>query len=94
MRELSRIDAWLAPGEQLRSWFNPVFRVTTSLIFIIGGIGHFAAHDYMLERMEESPAILAPCKVGFGLLGSAHAAAPLIGFLLHVRSAKPRARTF
>ena len=55
MRELTRIDAWLAPGEQLRASFDPVFRVTTSLIFIIGGIGHFAAHDYMLERMEESP---------------------------------------
>ncbi len=55
MRELARIDAWLAPGEQLRSWFDPVFRATTSLIFIIGGIGHVAAHDTMLERMAESP---------------------------------------
>ena len=55
MKELTQIDAWLAPGEQLRSWIDPVFRVTTSLIFIIGGIGHFAAHDDMLQRMNESP---------------------------------------
>ena len=55
MKELTLIDTWLAPGEQLRTWFDPVFRVTTSLIFIIGGIGHFAAHDHMLQRMEESP---------------------------------------
>ena len=55
MKELTQIDAWLAPRERLRSWFDPVFRVTTSLIFIIGGIGHFAAHDHMLLRMEESP---------------------------------------
>ena len=55
MKELTQIDAWLAPGKQLRSWFDPVFRVATSLIFIIGGIGHFAAHDDMLQRMEESP---------------------------------------
>ena len=55
MKELALIDAWLAPGKQLRSWFDPVFRVATSLIFIIGGIGHFAAHDNMLQRMDESP---------------------------------------
>ena len=55
MKELAQIDAWLAPGEQLRSWFDPVFRVATSLIFVVGGIGHFAAHDYMLQRMAESP---------------------------------------
>ena len=55
MKELTQIDAWLAPDEQLRAWFDPLFRVATSLIFIIGGIGHFAAHDDMLQRMEESP---------------------------------------
>ena len=55
MRTLTQIDAWLTPGEQLRDWLDPVFRIATSLIFIIGGIGHFAAHDYMLERMAESP---------------------------------------
>ncbi len=55
MKALRQIDTWLAPGEQLRSWLDPVFRIATSLIFIIGGIGHFAAHDYMLGRMAESP---------------------------------------
>ncbi len=55
MKTLTQIDAWLAPGERLHMWFDPVFRVTTSLIFIVGGLGHFAAHDYMLERMAESP---------------------------------------
>ena len=55
MRQLTQVDSWLAPGEQLRSWFDPVFRIATSLIFIVGGIGRFAAHDTMLERMAESP---------------------------------------
>lgn len=55
MKALTQIDRWLAPGEQLRSWVDPVFRIAISLIFIIGGIGHFAAHDYMLQRMAESP---------------------------------------
>lgn len=55
MKQLAQIDSWLAPGENLRSWFDPVFRIATSLIFIVGGIGHFAAHDDMLQRMEESP---------------------------------------
>ena len=41
MKELTQIDAWLAPGEQHRFWLDPVFRVATSLIFIVGGIGHF-----------------------------------------------------
>ncbi|MBW8294454.1 MAG: DoxX family protein [Sphingopyxis sp.] len=32
-----------------------VFRVLTSLIFIIGGLGHFGQHQMMLDRMVESP---------------------------------------
>ncbi|WP_051054961.1 DoxX family protein [Afipia broomeae] len=32
-----------------------VFRVCLSLIFIIGGLGHFVEHRQMLERMAESP---------------------------------------
>ena len=55
MKQLAQIDTWLAPRDQLRTWFDPVFRVATSMIFIIGGIGHFGAHEYMLERMAESP---------------------------------------
>lgn len=55
MRPLTQVDAWLAPAGERRSRFDPVFRVATSLIFIIGGVGHFAAHDDMRQRMEESP---------------------------------------
>lgn len=55
MKKLTQIDASLAPGERLRMWFDPVFRVATSAIFIVGGLGHFGSHNYMLERMAESP---------------------------------------
>ena len=34
---------------------DPVFRLCLSLIFIIGGLGHFLAHEYMLGRMALSP---------------------------------------
>lgn len=34
---------------------DPVFRVLTSLIFIVGGLGHFARHDAMLNRIADSP---------------------------------------
>lgn len=55
MKQLTLIDTWLAPTESLRAWIDPVFRVSISLIFIIGGIGHFGAHDHMLQRMQGSP---------------------------------------
>lgn len=55
MNKLMQIDTWLAPGDARRWWFDPIFRVATSLIFIVGGIGHFGEHNYMLERMAESP---------------------------------------
>lgn len=32
-----------------------IFRVSLSLIFIIGGLGHFVEHRQMLERIAESP---------------------------------------
>ena len=32
-----------------------VFRITISLIFIVGGLGHFGEHQYMLDRMATSP---------------------------------------
>lgn len=31
------------------------FRVMFSLIFIVGGLGHFGQHDHMLERLQSSP---------------------------------------
>ena len=42
----------LRPYEKLS---DPIFRVAFSLIFIIGGLGHFRAHDHMLQRIETSP---------------------------------------
>ncbi len=49
------IEAYIAPSQSLRDWADPVFRVLTSLIFIIGGLGHFGEHQMMLDRMVESP---------------------------------------
>jgi putative oxidoreductase len=44
------------------SWasrYNPgahlVFRIATSLIFIIGGLGHFGQSQVMMARIEQSP---------------------------------------
>ncbi len=52
---LSRIEQWITPSERTATIVEPLFRVLTSLIFIIGGMGHFGQHKVMLERMEESP---------------------------------------
>jgi len=32
-----------------------LFRVLFSLIFIVGGLGHFGEHEWMLSRLEASP---------------------------------------
>jgi putative oxidoreductase len=37
------------------SWSDLIFRVLLSLIFVIGGLGHFVQHRQMLDRMAESP---------------------------------------
>jgi putative oxidoreductase len=52
---LRAIDNWLEPGPSLKALADPVFRLLTSLIFIIGGLGHFGQHTVMLDRMAESP---------------------------------------
>src|SRR3546814_15695359 len=52
---LQRIDRFLTPSEGARRLADPVFRIAISLIFIIGGLGHFGAHEMMLDRMAESP---------------------------------------
>lgn len=52
---MRKIDACIAPSGRLKDWADPVFRVLTSLIFIIGGLGHFGQHQYMLDRMVDSP---------------------------------------
>lgn len=55
MKILKQLDQFLLPSERAKTVIDPVFRVATSLIFIIGGLGHFGAHADMLARMEESP---------------------------------------
>lgn len=52
---IGRVEQWITPGEQTAKIVEPVFRVLTSLIFIIGGLGHFGQHQTMLDRMAESP---------------------------------------
>ena len=52
---LTWIENWLTPGPRATTLVDPLFRFLTSLIFIIGGLGHFGQHDVMLERMAESP---------------------------------------
>jgi putative oxidoreductase len=52
---LANLENWLEPGARAKSVIDPLFRILTSLIFIIGGLGHFGQHKVMLERMEESP---------------------------------------
>lgn len=52
---LQWIDRLLTPTENTVSIVEFVFRVFTSLIFIIGGLGHFGRHQMMLDRMAGSP---------------------------------------
>lgn len=52
---ITQIDNWLTPSPALLRFIDPTFRLMTSLIFIIGGLGHFGEHRYMLDRMELSP---------------------------------------
>lgn len=52
---LNSIDALLSPSERWLRIAELVFRVFTSLIFIIGGLGHFGRHRMMLDRMAGSP---------------------------------------
>ncbi|AJA09126.1 Putative membrane protein [Sphingopyxis fribergensis] len=51
----TRIERWLEPGTRSKALIDPLFRIFTSLIFIVGGLGHFGQHRMMLERMKQSP---------------------------------------
>lgn len=51
----TRIERWLEPGAKSRALIDLLFRILTSLIFIVGGLGHFGQHRMMLDRMKESP---------------------------------------
>jgi len=52
---LNKIEQIISPPAGLTKFADPVLRILTSLIFIIGGLGHFGRHEGMLARMEESP---------------------------------------
>ena len=52
MYSVKRFQTYL---ESKSSVSDPIFRILLSLIFIIGGLGHFVQHRQMLERMAESP---------------------------------------
>lgn len=51
----TRIERWLEPGAKSMALIDLLFRILTSLIFIVGGLGHFGQHRMMLDRMKESP---------------------------------------
>src|SRR3546814_1714323 len=51
----TRIERWLEPGAKSKALIDLLFRILTSLIFIVGGLGHFGQHRMMLDRMKESP---------------------------------------
>ncbi len=52
---LRPIENRLAPSAKIADFADPVLRISLSLIFIIGGLGHFLAHDHMRGRMDLSP---------------------------------------
>jgi putative oxidoreductase len=52
---IKKLESLVTPGANMAAMADPLFRVLTSLIFIIGGLGHFGRHGDMLARMEESP---------------------------------------
>src|SRR3546814_12511481 len=51
----ANIERWLEPGVKWKALIDILFRILTSLIFIIGGLGHFGQHQMMLDSMKESP---------------------------------------
>lgn len=52
---IHRLEDLLSGASRFTPIADPIFRLLTSLIFIIGGLGHFGQHQMMLDRMEESP---------------------------------------
>tara|TARA_B100001057_G_C22654259_1_gene873336 strand:+ start:455 stop:913 length:459 start_codon:yes stop_codon:yes gene_type:complete len=52
---LRKLDNALARMAEKVTIVDPVFRLSISLIFMIGGLGHFFAHQHMLGRMHLSP---------------------------------------
>ncbi len=52
---IEAIERLLTPTPAMEQMAELIFRVSVSLIFIIGGLGHFGQHQMMLDRMAESP---------------------------------------
>jgi len=59
-----KLEQGLEPKPGTQALIDPLFRVLTSLIFIIGGLGHFGQHPVMLDRMVESPWAPVVAKIG------------------------------
>lgn len=52
---LTALDRRLWRPRWLARRAEAIFRVAVSLIFIVGGLGHFVELDQMVQRIEESP---------------------------------------
>lgn len=52
---MSRIDIYLASLGKFAPKSDIIFRVCVSLIFVVGGLGHFFQHQVMLDRIAVSP---------------------------------------
>lgn len=52
---LAALDRKLWHPRWLARRAEAIFRVAVSLIFIVGGLGHFVELDQMVQRIEESP---------------------------------------
>lgn len=50
-----KIETYLKSFGKYSPKSDMVFRIAISLIFIVGGLGHFGEHQYMLDRMATSP---------------------------------------
>ena len=53
--KLTKIEKALSGAQTYTAIVDPAFRLLTSLIFIIGGLGHFGRAEDMLARISESP---------------------------------------
>lgn len=52
---LNRFDRTLWRPSWLARRADAILRIAVSLIFIVGGLGHFVELDQMVQRIEESP---------------------------------------
>ncbi len=52
---LAAVEGALGRARRYSNIADPMFRLLTSLIFIVGGLGHFGRADDMIARIAESP---------------------------------------